>query len=51
MQINQEVYVKSKVSRSGIERGTIVAIYPESNSFEIWYEDGTYDEKRFEDIV
>lgn len=51
MQINQEVSVKSKVSRSGVERGTIVDIYPETNTFEIYYFDGTYDEKHFDEIL
>ncbi|MEN7436446.1 hypothetical protein [Bacillus velezensis] len=44
--LDQEVYVKS----TG-ELGIIVDIYHETNSVELWYYDGTYDERKFDDII
>ncbi|KXZ22407.1 hypothetical protein P4T89_12665 [Bacillus nakamurai] len=44
--LDQEVFVKS----TG-EPGIVVAIYPETNSIELCYYDGTYDERRMDDIL
>ncbi|MCY8944029.1 hypothetical protein [Bacillus atrophaeus] len=44
--LEQEVYVKS----TG-EPGIIAAIYPETNSLELCYYDGTYDERKIDDIL
>ena len=44
--LDQEVCVKS----TG-ESGIVVDIYHETNSVELWYYDGTYDERKFDDII
>ncbi|PRS01405.1 hypothetical protein [Bacillus halotolerans] len=41
---------EAKVKSTG-ERGIIEAIYPETETVELCYYDGTYDERRFDDVV
>ncbi|TWG61285.1 hypothetical protein L605_000600000360 [Bacillus subtilis J26] len=41
---------EAKVKSTG-ERGIIEAIYPETETVELCYHDGTYDERRFDDVV
>ncbi|MCY7829837.1 hypothetical protein C7M30_00155 [Bacillus subtilis] len=41
---------EAKVKSTG-ERGIIEAIYPETKTVELCYYDGTYDERRFDDVV